>query len=386
MPGPYIRDGHYLYGSMINQPYPAYYNSSWYHRKPPRRSFSSFDFFDDGSVYLPDQSTANPNDPIIRSDKISNIINIETISFRTLRIKLYAVREEDDTDMVLELGKGYSITYITETGLKVATGILKIIDSNIPDKCTRYIGEFNETVTTAWIGLDCSVVGKSDKRKIYVASIRAIEEADITDPDYVPPELNGGDISDSAKLNFLYNFLPGLGDKLDQILIKVADNDQIMDKLAEMDPIEKLDYIIGLINDKADELSNKSDTISDKADSISDKIDAISDNVDTLSSTADSISDKTDTISDNIDTLSTTVNTISDNIDTLSTTVDGISDKADSISNKADTISGKADTISGKVDAVSDKADALSDKIDNMEDEVGVVITDPNNDGHLVGN
>ena len=372
MPGPYIRDGHYLYGSMINQPYPAYYNSSWYHRKPPRRSFSSFDFFDDGSVYLPDQSTANPNDPIIRSDKISNIINIETISFRTLRIKLYAVREEDDTDMVLELGKGYSITYITEAGLKVATGILKIIDSNIPDKCTRYIGEFNETVTTAWIGLDCSVVGKSDKRKIYVASIRAIEEADITDPDYVPPELNGGDISDSAKLNFLYNFLPGLGDKLDQILIKVADNDQIMDKLAEMDPIEKLDYIIGLINDKADELSNKSDTISD--------------NVDTLSSTADSISDKTDTISDNIDTLSTTANTISDNIDTLSTTVDGISDKADSISNKADTISGKADTISGKVDAVSDKADTLSDKIDNMEDEVGVVITDPNNDGHLVGN
>lgn len=351
MPGPYIRDGHYLYGSMINQPYPAYYNSSWYHRKPPRRLLSSFDFFDDGSVYLPDQSTANPNDPIIRSDKISNIINIETISFRTLRIKLYAVKEEDDTDIVLELGKGYSITYITEVGLKVATGILKIIDSNIPDKCTRYIGEFNETVTTAWIGLDCSVVGKSDKRKIYVASIRAIEEADISDPDYVPPELNGGDISDSAKLNFLYNFLPGLGDKLDQILIKVADNDQIMDKLAEMNPIEKLDYIIGLINDKADELSNKSDTISGKADSISDKID-----------------------------------TMSDNVDTLSTTANSISDKADSISNKTDTISGKVDTISGKVDAVSDKADTISNKIDNMEDEVGTVITDPNNDGHLVGN
>ena len=351
MPGPYIRDGHYLYGSMINQPYPAYYNSSWYHRKPPRRLLSSFDFFDDGSVYLPDQSTANPNDPIIRSDKISNIINIETISFRTLRIKLYAVKEEDDTDIVLELGKGYSITYITEVGLKIATGILKIIDSNIPDKCTRYIGEFNETVTTAWIGLDCSVVGKSDKRKIYVASIRAIEEADISDPDYVPPELNGGDISDSAKLSFLYNFLPGLGDKLDQILIKVADNDQIMDKLAEMNPIEKLDYIIGLINDKANELSNKSDAISGKADTISD-------NVDTLSTTANSISDKTDTISDNIDT--------------LSTTVDGISDKADSISNKVDTISGKVDTV--------------SDKIDNMEDEVGTVITDPNNDGHLVGN
>ena len=264
MPGPYIHDGHYLFGTMLNQPYPAYYNSSWYHRKPPRRFISDLQFFDDGSVYVPDQEESDPNDPIIRSSKAHNIINIETIAFRSLRIKLYAMKEEDDTDIVLEIGKGYSITYVTELGLKVATGILKIIDSTIPDTCTRYIGDFNETVATAWIGLDCSEAGKSDKRKIFIASIRAIEEAQVGDPNYVPPELDAEDLSNTQKLNYLFNLFPTMNDKITKILAKVVDNDKIMAKLEELDPAEKLEYLVELINHRADHLEELNAGLGDK--------------------------------------------------------------------------------------------------------------------------
>ena len=254
MPGPYIQDGHYVYGNMLNQPYPPYYNSSWYHRQPPRRSLSSLlEFYDDGSAYLPDNTPGNIEFAPIRSPLASNIVNIETLAFKSLRIKLYAVKEEDDTDLVLELGKTYSVTYLTEGGLKVATGVLKLIDSTIPDTCTRYIGEFNETVATAWVGLDCSTTGKSDKRKIFIASIRAIEEVPEDDPNYVPPTIEPDGLTDSQKLNNILEMLPRCNEKLTEILSKVeaADTSSVIDKLEDMDPTEKLEYLIELIDNGA---------------------------------------------------------------------------------------------------------------------------------------
>ena len=254
MPGPYIQDGHYVYGNMLNQPYPPYYNSSWYHRQPPRRSLSSLlEFYDDGTAYLPDNIPGNVEFAPIRSPLASNIVNIETLAFRSLRIKLYAVKEEDDIDLVLELGKTYSVTYLTEGGLKVATGVLKLIDSTIPDTCTRYIGEFNETVATAWIGLDCSTTGKSDKRKIFIASIRTIEEVPEDDPNYVPPTVDSDGLTDSQKLNTILELFTRCGNKLDLILSKVEnpDNASIAKKLEDMDPTEKLEYLITLIDSGA---------------------------------------------------------------------------------------------------------------------------------------
>ena len=254
MPGPYIQDGHYVYGNILNQPYPPYYNSSWYHRQPPRRSLSSLlEFYDDGSAYLPDNTPGNIEFAPIRSPLASNIVNIETLAFKSLRIKLYAVKEEDDTDLVLELGKTYSVTYLTEGGLKVATGVLKLIDSTIPDTCTRYIGEFNETVATAWVGLDCSTTGKSDKRKIFIASIRAIEEVPEDDPNYVPPTIEPDGLTDSQKLNNILEMLPRCNEKLTEILSKVeaADTSSVIDKLEDMDPTEKLEYLIELIDNGA---------------------------------------------------------------------------------------------------------------------------------------
>ena len=297
MPGPYIQDGHYVYGNMHNQPYPAYYNSSWYHRNPPRRFISDLNFFDDGTAYVCDNTPSNPDEPVIRSSA-RNIVNIETIAFRTLRIKLYAAKEEDDTDIVLELGKAYSITYVTEGGLKVATGVLKIIDSTIPDTCVRYIGDFNETITTAWIGIDCSTTGKSDKRKIFIASIRAIEEANIDDPNYTPPEVDLEDMNLNQKLSFIVSQIPGMSDKIDQILAKVADNDEIMGKLDELNPAEKLDYIVEVINSKSDALTslmvNYQESVTEKLNTIIGKLGSMpyDDKIDYLVSKFEALSEK----------------------------------------------------------------------------------------------
>lgn len=261
MAGPYIQDGHYMYGNAFIQPYPAYYNSSWYHRKPPRRQLSSLydEIYDDGSQYVGTDIYGDPNDPVVRSKKVSNIINIETIAFRTLRIKLYAVNEEDDVDVTLEIGKEYAVTYMSEGGLKVVKGILKYIDTSIPDSCQRYVGNFNESVVTAWIGLDCSVTGKSDKRKIFIASIRGIEEVPY-DEDYVLPTVDSSELTDAQKLNTLVDALPGFDHKLDLIIEKVKDNDEIMDKLDSMDISDKVAYIM----DRLDEAeSNVIKTVND---------------------------------------------------------------------------------------------------------------------------
>lgn len=245
--GPYIRDEHYMYGSMHIQPYPAYYNSIWFRRKPPRRDLGSlYQFYDDGNMYVIDCKPGDPSDPVIRNEKFHSIVNIETIAMRSLRIKLYAMNEEDDTDVILEIGGSYQITYITEGGLKVATGVLKIIDSSIPDTCVRYIGEFNQRVATAWIGMDCSKPGMSDKRKIYIAAIRAITPIEPEDIGTTQSEVNAETMTDTEKLNYIMG-------KVDRIIAKVADNDEIMAKLNEMDPTEKLDYLIDTLDAHVEE-------------------------------------------------------------------------------------------------------------------------------------
>ena len=59
---------------------------------------------------------------------VSNIINVESQLLITLKITLYGVREEDDKTIILENGKEYIITYITEDGVRQITGILRYID------------------------------------------------------------------------------------------------------------------------------------------------------------------------------------------------------------------------------------------------------------------
>lgn len=300
MPGPYPRDDHYVYGKPLplRQPYPAYYNSSWYHRRPPRRYLSDMMWFlDDGAAYTIDNKPADPNDRISRSDKITRILNIETVAVHSLRIKLYGPTEEEDTDLILEIGQMYDIMYVTEGGLKVAHGVLKLIDSTIPDTCVRYIGEFNSTVNTAWIAMDCSTLGHSDKRKIYIASIRGIQK--VEDENYVPMEVDASDLTDSQKLDTLVDYIPTLDHKIDQHIADEAAHHaeeadqfaQLMAKLGEMPYDDKVNYLydkmMGMYGElgEGEEVDQKS--VPGKIKTIDEKIDFMIDYIKGHNMTAD---------------------------------------------------------------------------------------------------
>ena len=57
------------------------------------------------------------------------------------------------------------------------------IDSRIPTEAVRYIGESNEVTDFAYIVLDTSTIGTSDVRKVFIQSIRYLEEYKEENPD-----------------------------------------------------------------------------------------------------------------------------------------------------------------------------------------------------------
>ena len=105
---------------------------------------------------------------------VSNIINVESQLLITLKITLYGVSEEDDKTIILENGKEYIITYITEDGVRQITGVLRYIDYNIPTECVRYIGEYNTVTDQSYIIVDGSTAGYSNIVKIFIRSLRDI--------------------------------------------------------------------------------------------------------------------------------------------------------------------------------------------------------------------
>ena len=107
---------------------------------------------------------------------VSNIINVESQLLITLKITLYGVNKEDDKTIILEYGKKYKFIYLTEDGVKEVTGTLKFIDSTIPTECIRYIGNSNSVTDFAYIIIDASSEGNSNIVKIFIRSLRGIEE------------------------------------------------------------------------------------------------------------------------------------------------------------------------------------------------------------------
>lgn len=123
---------------------------------------------------------------------VSNIINVESQLLITLKITLYGVREEDDKTVILENGKEYIITYITEDGVRQITGILRYIDCNIPTECVRYIGEYNTVTDQSYIIIDGSTAGYSNIVKIFIRSLRDIVEVK-KDENKDPDDTSKGD-------------------------------------------------------------------------------------------------------------------------------------------------------------------------------------------------
>lgn len=127
---------------------------------------------------------------------VSNIINVESQLVIALKITLYGVTKEDDKTVLLEYGKKYNIAYLTETGVKSITGVLRYIDSRIPTDCLRYIGENNEVTDYAYIIIDGSTEGDSNIVKIFIRSLRDIEEVKPEEPSN-PDDSNSESSSES---------------------------------------------------------------------------------------------------------------------------------------------------------------------------------------------
>lgn len=107
---------------------------------------------------------------------IPSIINIETKLIITLQITLYGAKEEDDVTLILSEGKTYEVCYITEEGVFKIKGMLTTIDTSIPIREYQYIGNTEPIASSAYLIFDCSNIGKSDVKKVFINSIRSIEE------------------------------------------------------------------------------------------------------------------------------------------------------------------------------------------------------------------
>ena len=143
--------------------------------------------------------------PIIR-EEIPTLINIETNLVLSLKMRLYRVREEDDQELTLELGKKYTVKYITECGVNCITGVLKTIDPTIPQEDLSYICNGMPTGYGFFLIFDCSTEGNSAVHKIYVAAIRDIceyveptEDEEPENPDTGDTEENPDDNTDDTE-------------------------------------------------------------------------------------------------------------------------------------------------------------------------------------------
>lgn len=161
---------------------------------PPIKRPDHDDKYYEHPPYIPSAQECNCKIP----DRmpVSNIINVESQLLITLKITLYGVSEEDDKTIILENGKEYIITYITEDGVRQITGVLRYIDYNIPTECVRYIGEYNTVTDQSYIIVDGSTAGYSNIVKIFIRSLRDIVEVK-KDEDKDPDDTNKGDNPDN---------------------------------------------------------------------------------------------------------------------------------------------------------------------------------------------
>lgn len=178
----YINNGNYRYGhSEYHQPSLPCYNNMMHHKQCNIRDTNIVTIRDDKSPYNP-YTGENPCASCGRCNRVNRglftptLVEIESRVDKVLTLVLYRENNNDDKTVKMRIGNKYTITYATADGIVTATGVFKVLSENIPDNCTRYICNYSSASTAAYIGMDCSSVGTSDKRLIYIATIRDIEE------------------------------------------------------------------------------------------------------------------------------------------------------------------------------------------------------------------
>lgn len=205
----HIINGHYMFGNTFIQPEMHGYNSLSHHvMAPANRPIPPYPDMVNRPIQCPkgkgcyigyengvikvDTPYADPNSKescseckdcpfvtngVIRDPMATSIINIETSIIKTLKVTLYGTTKDKDKTVEMKIGNRYAVTYITEHGLMTSVGYLELISDSVPDECTRYINTTNmAAASTAYIGMDCSTEGHSSKQKIYISTIRFIQE------------------------------------------------------------------------------------------------------------------------------------------------------------------------------------------------------------------
>ena len=238
--GPFL-DTHYYYGSEWYDKRPFGYNWFPHHRAPIPRRYLMVPDEDDLSniVWKEDNETNTNKEFVINRSKL--VTALFTTMQKIVTVTVCGPKEEDDVSVDLIVGRKYGITYMTEAGLKVASGYLRLISDDVPDEKTEYVTRISDAARHAWIGLDCSTRGKSDTRKIWISSIREIKALE-DDEDYNGD--NTQDLSDSQKLynlltmvTELYNTCP---EKLEAALLGIAENNAAITSAKE-EIIQKID-------------------------------------------------------------------------------------------------------------------------------------------------
>lgn len=205
----HIINGHYMFGNTFIQPeIPIYYRIPHHNMAPVVRPMPPYPDMATRPIHCPNgkagcclgyEDSANKIDTpyddsaydesncdcddcpfapggIIRDPLMFNVVNIETSVVKTLKVTIYGTSSDQDKTVEMKVGNRYAITYITEHGLITSVGRLELISESVPDTCTRYINTTNmAAASTAYIGVDCSTECNSDKRKIYIATIRYIQ-------------------------------------------------------------------------------------------------------------------------------------------------------------------------------------------------------------------
>ena len=273
---PYIIDGNYMYPNVMyetRRPVP-YYGSTRMHKQPGLRELPFNKIRDDGIPYSLDKPVwtgSRTYSPIV-----SNFVNIETSIKKILKVVFYGTSEEYDKTIEMEVGKRYGITYVTEIGLRSCEGTLREIANSIPDDCTRYVGEYNAVTQNAYIGMDCSVAGNSDKKMIYVATIRDIEELG-EDENYE------SFITDDERLTDTQKLLKAIGLLRELKQLEITDSESISAAIDEVDgKINNIDATTVRTEEAVNTIIGKLETMNEKIIEMLSKQDATKEDTSTI--------------------------------------------------------------------------------------------------------
>ena len=278
----HIINGHYMFGNTFIQPeIPVYYRIAHHNLAPTQRPIPPYPDIHTRPITCPsgqngcclayedsankidapytDPNTGNKcecNDcpfstgGIVRDPLMFSVVNIETSIIKTLKVTIYGTSAEQDKTVDLKMGNRYAITYITEHGLITSVGRLELISESVPDACTRYINTTNmAAASTAYIGMDCSTEYNSDKRKIYIATIRYIQE------------INDGDEVENVITEV------SLKDRFEKLLIGLEENNLTARTTNLLNEIDKYEIMLRidklLTNAENDELKSRLEKLLD---------------------------------------------------------------------------------------------------------------------------